>query len=143
MVAAIAPIIGIGVSLFTGMKAASAQKQAVKAQQKQQELADMRERRRLLRSQQIAAGQATNMAASIGGLGGSSLAGGLSGLSNQVQSQLGYQAQSSALAKQASGYMQQAQNWQMAGDFLGPVFNKMDFGSVGFSGAKPSYIAPT
>jgi hypothetical protein len=128
MTAAIGPLIGAGVSLFTGLKSAAAQKKAVRAQEKQQELADAREKRRLLRQSQIAAGQAVNTAASIGGLGSSGLTGGIMGLQNQVASQVGYQAQSSALAKQASGYMQKAQNWNMAGDILGPLFGKMNFG---------------
>lgn len=139
MVAAVGPLIGAGISLYTGMKAKKAQDKAIASQEKQQKLADRRERNRLIRQQIITAGQATNMAANIGGLGSSGLTGGLSGLTNQVQSQIGYQAQSSQLAKQATGYMQQAQNWNMAGDFLGPLFGKMSLGNVGFSGGQFGY----
>lgn len=142
MTAAVGAIIGAGVSLYTGMKSASLQKKAMKVQQKQQELADARERRRLLRQQQIAAGQAVNVAANVGGLDSSSLAGGLSGLSNQVASQVGYQAQQSALAKQASGLYQQAANYQMFGDFFGSAFSNMDLGTVGFKSGQFGYSLP-
>ena len=133
MSAGVGAIIGAGVSLFTGLKSASLQKKAMKTQQKQQELADARERRRLLRQSQIAAGQSVNFAANIGGLGSSGLEGGLMGLSNQVSSQVAYQAQSSALAKQASGLMQQASTYQMYGDLFGPMFGKMNLGTVGYN----------
>lgn len=143
MSVAIAPLIGIGASIFFGMKSLSAQRKAIRAQQKQQELADLREKRRLLRQQQIIAGETVNVAANIGGMGSSSLVAGLSGLTNQVQSQLGYQAQSSALSQQATGFMQQAGRYNMYGDLFGNMFGNMNLGRVGFTGGAPSYTAPT
>lgn len=141
--AAVGTLISAGVSLFTGLKSASLQKKAMRAQEKQQELADARERRRLLRQRQIAAGETVNLAASLGATGSSAVAGGLSGLTNQVQSQMGYQAQSSALAKKASGLYQQASNYQMFGGLVGNLFENMDLGQVGFSGGKFGFSFPS
>lgn len=133
-------IIGGAVSLFTGMKALSAQKKAADAAKKQQQLADTRERRRLLRQTQIVQGQAVNTAAVIGGLGSSGLAGGLMNVNNQAQSQIGYQAQSSQLANLQSGYMQQANQWGMFGDIFGGFLKSSNFslgGSTVASNANP------
>lgn len=132
-------VIGAAVSLFTGMQSLSAQKKAANAAKKQQELADARERRKLLRQSQIAAGQATNTAASIGGLGSSGLAGGLMGLNNQVASQVGFQNQSSQLANLQSKYMQQASQWNMFGDIFSGFMKSADFsgGTQMISNANP------
>lgn len=83
--------LGAAFSVFSQLKAQKAQKRAMQQQQKAQEVADARERRKLLRSSAIARGQTINTAASIGGLGSSGLTGGLMGLQNQAQSQLGFQ----------------------------------------------------
>jgi hypothetical protein len=120
-------VIGAAVSLFTGMQSLSAQKKAAKAAQKQQELADSRERRKLLRQSQIVQGQATNTAASIGGLGSSGLMGGLSNVTNQAQSQIGYQNQSSQLANLQSKYLQQANQWNMFGDVFSGFLKNSNF----------------
>lgn len=124
MSAGIVPLLGLGASIFGSLNAAAAQKKALKAQQKQQELADLREKRKLLRQAQIASGSTVNTAAAIGGMGSSGLSGGLASLTNQAQSQIGYQAQSSLLSKQASNYMQTAQNWNTFSDF-GAMFSKI------------------
>lgn len=139
MTAAVGPLIGAGVSLFTGLKSASAQKKAQAAQDKQAALADARERRRLLRSTQIAQGQALNFGANVGGLGSSGLVGGIMNVGNQAQSQIGFQNTSLQLAKQSNQYLQQASNWNMAGDFLNPLFRGMSLGNVGFSGGQFGY----
>lgn len=143
MTMAIGPLIGAGVSLYTGMRAASLQKKAIETQEKQQKLADARDRRRLLRAQQIAAGQATNVAANIGGMGSSGLQGGIAGLQNQVASQVGFQAQTSALSRQASSFMQQASNYNMYGDLFGSLFSNMNLGRVGYSGSGLSFTRAT
>jgi len=134
MSAAVGPLIGAGVSLFTGLKSASAQKKAIAAQNRQAALADARDRRKLLRSAQIAQGQALNFGANVGGLGSSGLTGGLMNVSNQAQSQIGFQNTSLQLAKQSNQYMQQASNWNMAGDFLGPLFKGLSLGNISSSG---------
>lgn len=72
-------------------KAAKAQQRAMRAQQRAQELADARDRRRLLRQTAIARGETVNIGAALGATGSSSLVAGLSGLTNQQQAQLGFQ----------------------------------------------------
>ena len=144
MTMAVGAIIGAGISLYTGLKSASLQKKALRAQEKQQELADRQAKQRLLRQSQIAAGQTVNFAANVGALGSSGLQGGVMNLNNQVASQIGYQTQSSALAKQASGLMQQASNYQMFGDLFGPMFGRMNLGTVGYNqGTGFGYTLPT
>ena len=94
MTTAIVPLIGLalGVGSFAMQaKSAKAQERAQKAQQRAQELADARERRKLLRQSAIARGETLNFGANLGAMGGTALAGGLSGLVNQQQSQLGFQ----------------------------------------------------
>lgn len=118
-----AQAVGAVIGLATGMASLSAQKKAQKAAQKQQELADMRERRKLLRAAQIQKGTVTNYAGQVGALGSTAVAGGLSGLTNQVQSQIGYQSQSSQLANLQSKYLMKANTWNMIGD-IGMGFAK-------------------
>lgn len=124
MTAAIGPIIG-GI---TSLMSLSAQKKAMAAQEKQAQLADQRERRKLLRQAQIVQGQAINTAASVGGLGSSGLIGGVSNVTNQAQSQIGYQNTSLQLSKQYNSAMQTAGMY----DALGSVFSNMNLGSVGY-----------
>ena len=124
MTAAIGPIIG-GITSLMGM---SAQNKAIKAQEKQAALADRRERQKLLRQAQIVQGQAINTAASVGGLGSSGLIGGVSNVTNQAQSQIGFQNTSLQLSKQYNNYMQQA---NLLGA-VGSAFSNMELGSVGY-----------
>lgn len=84
-------------------KSARAQERAMKAQQKAQELADARARRQLLRSSTIARGEAVNLGANLGALDSSSLIGGLSGLINQQQAQLGFQQTTLDISKYITG----------------------------------------
>ena len=94
MVAAVVPLIGLGLgvaSFAMQAKSAKAQEKAMKAQQRAQELADARDRRKLLRQTAIARGETLNFGANLGAMGGTALAGGLSGLVNQQQAQLGFQ----------------------------------------------------
>jgi hypothetical protein len=82
----------LGVASFAMQaKSAKAQEKAMKAQQRAQELADARDRRKLLRQTAIARGETLNFGANLGAMGGTALAGGLSGLVNQQQAQLGFQ----------------------------------------------------
>ena len=127
-------IIGAGVSLFTGMKSLQAQKKAQKAAQQAQETADRREQRKLLRQQAIIGGQVTNVAAQTGGLGSTAVEGGLSGLTNQVQSQVGFQTTTSMLAKQQSKYMAKAAQWNMIGDIGTSFVNALPSSSFSLGG---------
>lgn len=115
MAQAAGAVIGIGASLF-GMysqkKAMEEQQKAMKEQRRLQRAADQRERRQLLRSQAIAAGQTVNVAAQIGGLGSTGLTGGLSGLQNQVLSSLGFQQMSSRSVDKMQGFLNRAAQYQ-------------------------------
>jgi len=122
-------VVGAVVGAGASMKALEAQEKAMKMQQKaaqeqlkMQKMADMRDRRRMLREAAIARGQTVNIAAQIGGgqgkFAGSSLMTGLSGLQGQTLSGLGFQqtAQSSALLQQkflnkASRLQSDASRW--------------------------------
>lgn len=101
MAAAGAIISGVGAiaGIAFQAKAAKAQERAMEAQQKMQELADARARRRLLRETAIARGTAVNLASNLGAMGGSAVAGGLGGLMNQQMAQLGFQQQTLDLSR--------------------------------------------
>lgn len=115
MAQAAGAVIGIGASVF-GMysqkKAMEEQQKAMKEQRRLQRAADERERRQLLRSQAIAAGQTVNVAAQIGGLGGTGLTGGLSGLQNQVLSTLGFQQMSARSVDKMQGFLNNAAQYE-------------------------------
>jgi argininosuccinate lyase len=81
------------------MKAQKANEKAQKAQQRAQELADLRARRRLLRESAQVRGETVNTAANYGAMNSSAIYGGLSGLTNQAQSQLGFQQTTLDLSK--------------------------------------------
>lgn len=89
--AAAGALIGTVFGIAMQAKSAKAQQKAMRAQQKAQELADARERRKLLRQTAIARGETLNIGAALGATGSTALAGGLSGLVNQQQAQLGFQ----------------------------------------------------
>jgi hypothetical protein len=108
-------------SLVTGFMSLSAQKKAMKASERQAAAADRRERNKLLRQAQIAQGQATNVAASVGALGSSGLIGGTSNVTNQAQSQIGYQNTSLQLTKEYNKFRQQAATYNMFGDIFGSI----------------------
>lgn len=94
----------LGVASFAMQrKAAKSQEKAMREQQRLQELADARERRKLIRSSAIARGETVNLGATLGALGSSSLMGGLSGLTNQQQAQLGFQQTSMDVSRYITG----------------------------------------
>lgn len=126
--------IGAVVGLVGQMASLKAQNKAIKAQEKQAALADARERRKLLRQAQIAQGSATNVAASIGGLGSSGLIGGVQNVTNQAQSQIAYQNTSLQLQKDYNRFMQQAANASMWGTFGQNFIQSLDFGGGGSGG---------
>lgn len=138
-------IIGAGAS----MKAMKAQEKAMKAQQKaaeeqlkMQKMADLRERRRMLREAAIARGQTINIAAQIGGGQGkfssSSLMTGLSGLQSQTLSGLGFQQTSRRSAEiqqkflnKAAQYEMDASKWAGYGNMLQNIFSAIPTPSFG------------
>lgn len=138
-------IIGAGAS----MKAMKAQEKAMKAQRKaaeeqlkMQKMADLRERRRMLREAAIARGQTINIAAQIGGGQGkfssSSLMTGLSGLQSQTLSGLGFQQTSRRSAEiqqkflnKAAQYEMDASKWAGYGNMLQNIFSAIPTPSFG------------
>ena len=71
---------------------------AAKLSNQQQALANRRSVRQSIREAQIRRAQTTNIASQFGGLGGSAVDGGLSSLSSQLGSGLGYSSQQSGLS---------------------------------------------
>lgn len=135
MAQAAGAVIGIGASLF-GMysqkKAMEQQQKAMKEQRRLQKAADERERRQLLRSQAIATGQTVNVAAQIGGFGGTGLTGGLSGLQNQVLSTLGFQNMSARSVDKQQGFLNKAAGYQtQAGIAQGVASIGGELGTIG------------
>lgn len=142
-------VVGGIVGAVTGAKALEAQEKAMKAQQKAaqeqlrlQKMADLRERRRMLREAAIARGQTVNISAQIGGGQGrfasSSLQTGLSGLQNQTLSGLGFQqtAQKSAVVQQkflnkAAQYQMDASKWAGYGSMFSSILGAFPTPSFG------------
>lgn len=115
MAQAAGAIIGISASLFSmsqQSKALDAQKRAMKEQKNLQRAADARERRQLLRQQAIARGQTVNVAAQIGGMGGTGLSGGLAGLENQVASSIGFQETTRLSMNRQQRFLDRASQYQ-------------------------------
>jgi hypothetical protein len=117
-------VVGAVVGAGASMKALEAQEKAMKMQQKaaqeqlkMQKMADMRDRRRMLREAAIARGQTVNIAAQIGGGQGkfssSSLMTGLSGLQGQVLSGLGYQQTAAKSAQVQQKFLNKAAQYEM------------------------------
>lgn len=142
-------IVGGIAGAFGSMKAMQAQEKAMKMQQKaaeeqikMQKMADLRERRKMLREAAIARGQTVNISAQIGGGQGkfasSSLMTGLSGLQSQTLSGLGFQqtAQKSAQVQQkflnkAAQYQMDASKWAGIGNMAQNIFGALPTPSFG------------
>ena len=97
-------------------KAAQAQGRAAASAQKQQELSYSRSQKQAIREAQIRRAQATASAQSMGALSSSGFAGGVSSLSSQVGSTLGYSTQLSGLSKEQSMYQTRAANYSAFAD---------------------------
>lgn len=95
VLSAVATTVGTVASINQQKKAASAQRQ-------QQQLAAQRSQRQAIREAQLRRAQAQAVAQGAGAIGGSGLAGGLSSLSSQVGSGLGYSTQMSGLSQDIS-----------------------------------------
>lgn len=114
MSTAAAAVITIGAtafSMYSQKKSMEEQQKAMKEQRRLQRAADERDRRMLLRQQAIATGQTVNVASQVGGLGGTGLTGGLSGLQNQVLSSLGFQQMSSKSIDKQQGFLNKASQY--------------------------------
>lgn len=140
VVGAIAGVVFGALSYSQQRKSAQAQEKAMRAQQRAQELADARARRQLIRQSAIARGETLNIGASLGAMGGTGLAGGLSGLTNQAQAQLGFQQSTLDISKyitqqniRAANAMSSASMFANLGDTFGSFFKSLPKGTAGSS----------
>ncbi len=107
VLAVIAAVATIGGTIMSH----NAQRKASEASRRQQELATQRSSREAIREAQIARAQAIAAASSMGAMGGSALAGGVSSLGSQLGSGLGFSSQMSSLSAQIEKYQQRASTW--------------------------------
>ncbi len=125
-------VIGAVATVGGTVMAYSAQKKAAAAARKQQELTTQRSNRQAIREAQLRRAQAIAAAASMGALGGSALAGGLSSLGAQLGSGLGYSTQMSALSSQIEKYSARAATGNAIAGIGGNLFQL----GGGFDGLK-------
>lgn len=104
-------VIGAVATVAGTAMAYSSQKRASRTAQRQQELQTARERRQVIREAQIRRAQTVAAGAQQGGLGGSSIAGGLSSLGSQLGSGLGFSTAMSAMSSDINRYNQRAATW--------------------------------
>lgn len=138
--AVVGAVVGIGLGVLSysqQRKSAQAQEKAMKAQQRAQELADARARRQLLRQTAIARGETLNIGANLGAMGGTALAGGMSGLVNQQQAQLGFQQSTLDISKyitqqniKSANAMSSASMFSTLGDTFGSFFKSLPKGTT-------------
>jgi hypothetical protein len=95
-------VVGAVVGVAGTIASASASRKAAKAQERQQALATQRSRRQAIREAQALRARTMNMAAGMNAQGSSAVQGGLSALSSQVGSELGFSTQMSGLSRQIS-----------------------------------------
>lgn len=142
--------LGMGIlGLSQQRKAAKAQERAMRASQKAQELADARDRRKLLRQTSITRGEALNFGANLGAMGGSALAGGLSGITNQQQAQLGFQQTTLDISKyitrqniRASQAMTTASLFGGLGEVAGSTVRSSPYRPVTMTSFTPQITTP-
>lgn len=101
VIGAVATVAGTAISY-------NAQKKAARAQDAQQALANTRSNKQAIRQMQLQRAQAMSAASMLGAAGGSSSSGGLSSLSSQLGSGLGYGSQMSGLSAQISKQLTRA-----------------------------------
>ena len=89
-------------------RAAGAQRRAAETQQRQQEVQALASRRRSMRAAQVQRATTLATAQGAGAIGSSAVAGGLSSLSSQLGSSVGFQTQMSGLSRDISGFNMQA-----------------------------------
>ena len=100
----------------------NSQKKASRTAQRQQELQTARERRQAIRETQIRRAQTVAAGAQQGGLGGSSIAGGLSSLGSQLGSGLGFSTAMSAMSSDINRYNQRAATWSSIAGIGSSIF---------------------
>ena len=114
-VSATAAVVGTADAMAQRRKSSNLQVQAATLQNR-------RSQRQALREQQIKQSQMKVGAQALGASGGSGLSGGLSGLSSQLGSNMGYSGQLSGINNSITMANQAAANSQGIADFGGLVF---------------------
>jgi hypothetical protein len=104
IITVVAAVVGAGAAV----KSAQAQNKANAAAQKQQELSYARSQKQAIRETQMRRAQATASAQSMGAMSSSGFAGGVSSLTSQLGSTLGYSSQLSGLSKEQAMYQSKA-----------------------------------
>lgn len=99
-----AAVVGAGAAVAS----AKNQQKASAAAQKQQELSYARSQKQAIREAQIRRAQATASVQSMGAMASSGFAGGVSSLTSQLGSTLGYSSQLSGLSKEQAMYQSKA-----------------------------------
>lgn len=102
-------------SAYAGQRQASAQRQSIRAQQRQADIANARERRAAIRAARLARASVESQAATTGVVGSSSVAGSLSNITSATNENLSFLDQNQQLMSQASRANQQAARWQSMG----------------------------
>lgn len=143
----VAAVIGAVAAVGGTVLSYNAQKKAAKSARRQQELSTQRSNRQAIRETQLRRAEALAAAASMGALGGSSIAGGLGSLGAQLGSGLGFSSQMSSLSADIEKYQQRASMWGAVASMGGDVFRASGgfgaFGAKGDTSTKAPTKAPT
>jgi hypothetical protein len=102
--------IGFVVGANATRKAAKAQENMAKEQQKQQELSAMQSRRQAVREAQIRRAQTVSTSQAMGVVGSSGVSGGTASLGSQLGGSLGFASQMSGLSANITKFGNQANN---------------------------------
>lgn len=124
-IAAVIGAVSSVVGTIGAVQSAAAQRRAVDLQEKQQKVATRRSRRQAIRQAQIARANAISAGATLGGLFGSSLQGGLSSLGSQLGGELGFSTQMSGLSKDISSAQRSAARWGAISQLGFGLFNAL------------------
>ena len=117
-----AAVVGAGAAVVSARN----QQKASESAQKQQELSYARSQKQAIREAQIRRAQATASVQSMGALSSSGFAGGVSSLTSQLGSTLGYSSQLSGLSKEQAMYQSKAAT---LGAYSNLAFAGSDFAS--------------
>jgi hypothetical protein len=118
-----AGVAGAGIQAYGAIQSARAQQQASAVQQRQARVQATRQRRQGIRQAILARGQALNVAAGTGQLGGSAVSGGLASVSSQLGSNLGYGTQMEGLSRDYFGLTQRAARMGSLAQIGGSISN--------------------
>lgn len=142
----VAAVIGAVAAVGGTVLAYNAQKKAAKSTRRQQELSTQRSNRQAIRETQLRRAEALAAAASMGALGGSSIAGGTSSLGSQLGSGLGFSSHMSSLSADIEKYTQRASMWGSIASMGSSVFSAAGgfdaFGAKGDTSTKAPTKAP-